>query len=309
MLYRDFGKLGWSVSAIGLGTWNIGNQWGAIDDATAWSTVRQAFHAGVNLFDVAESYGVPNGLSEERLGTGLAGIRHQVFVVSKIGHWGKRTGQGVPKTTVDMIRMCAHASLHRLRTEWLDVELCHESDIEDPSVYLEAFEVLKKNGRIRAYGISTNSLEVLKRFNVNDTCSVVQVDYSLLNREPEKAFLPYCKEHDIVVMVRGPLAKGLLSGNYDAGTTFTDDVRSRWNQPGPQRDGFLRNIEIINKLKATYQAGDEMVTAALRYVISHPANPVAIPGAKSPKQAKANAAAGERTLSYAELASLKALLD
>ncbi|MCY4606202.1 MAG: aldo/keto reductase, partial [Gemmatimonadetes bacterium] len=115
MLYRAFGRTGWQVSAIGLGTWNIGNQWGPIDEATAWDTVRTAFDCGVNLFDAAESYGTPNGLSEERLGSALAGIRHQVFVVSKIGNWGARTGQGVPKTTVDMIRLCAHASLHRLR--------------------------------------------------------------------------------------------------------------------------------------------------------------------------------------------------
>ena len=115
MLYRAFGRTGWQVSAIGLGTWNIGNQWGAIDEATAWDTVNTAFDCGVNLFDAAESYGTPNGLSEERLGRALAGIRHQVFVVSKIGNWGARTGQGVPKTTVDMIRLCAHASLHRLR--------------------------------------------------------------------------------------------------------------------------------------------------------------------------------------------------
>jgi len=158
MLYRPFGKTGWNVSAIGMGTWNIGNQWGELDDATSWATVRAAFDAGMNLFDTAESYGIPNGLSEERLGAGLAGIRHQVYVVSKIGNWGKRTGQGVPKTTVDMIRLCCHASLGRLHTDWLDVLLCHEGDIQDPSVYLEAFQVLKQRGRIRAYGISTNNL-------------------------------------------------------------------------------------------------------------------------------------------------------
>lgn len=308
MLYRAFGKLGWSVSAIGLGTWNIGNQWGPIDGSTAWATVRQAFDSGVNLYDVAESYGNPNGLSEERLGVALAGIRHRVIVVSKIGHWGERTGQGVPKTTVDMIRLCAHASLHRLRTDWIDVELCHEGNIEDPSVYLEAFEILKKNGRIRAYGISTNDLDVLKRFNVNGTCSVVQVDYSLLNRQPEDAFLPYCQEHGIAVMVRGPLAKGLLSGKYDEHTSFADDVRSRWNQPGPQRDSFLRNVAIVNKLKTRIQPGEAMVTMALRYVISHPANPVAIPGAKSPEQAKTNALAGYAALSEGELQSLNSLL-
>ena len=74
MLYRDFGRTGWKVSAIGLGTWNIGNQWGEVDDATSWATVRAAYDEGMNLFDTAESYGVPNGLSEERLGVCVPGL-------------------------------------------------------------------------------------------------------------------------------------------------------------------------------------------------------------------------------------------
>ena len=117
MILKDFGKLGWKVSAIGLGTWNIGNQWGDIDDDTAQATIKAAHDAGVNLFDTAESYGIPNGLSEDRLGIALAGMkRDDVYVISKVGNWGKRTGQGVPKTSVDMIRLCAHASLGRLQT-------------------------------------------------------------------------------------------------------------------------------------------------------------------------------------------------
>ena len=206
MLYRTFGKTGIKVSVIGLGTWNIGNQWGEIDDATAWATIHSALDNGVTLFDTAESYGTPNGLSEQRLGAALAGIRHHYTIVSKIGNWGKRTGQGVPKTTVDMIRLCGHAQLHRLRTDWMDVVLCHEGDIEDPSIYLEGFEVLKDEGRIRYYGISTNSLDVLKNFNRHNTCSVVQVDYSLLNRAPEQEFLPYCQENNIGVMIRGSIS-------------------------------------------------------------------------------------------------------
>jgi aryl-alcohol dehydrogenase-like predicted oxidoreductase len=308
MIYREFGKTGWDVSAIGLGTWNIGNQWGDVDDVAAWATVREAFESGVNLFDVAESYGVPNGLSEERLGTALAGIRHQVYVVSKIGHWGKRTGQGVPKTTADMIRLCAHASLHRLQTDYLDVELCHEGDIEDPSVYLEAFEMLKDRGRIRAYGISTDSLEVLKRFNANGTCSVVQVNYSLLNRAPEGEFFSYCQEHNIAVMVRGPLHRGLLAGKYDLESEFTDDVRQSWNKDGARREDYEAKIAQVEKLKGRFEPGNEMVTAALRYVISHPVDPVAIPGAKSPKQAAMNAAAGDKLFSPKELQDLRSLL-
>lgn len=309
MLYRPFGKLGWQVSAIGMGTWNIGNQWGEIDDTTAWATVRTAFDRGINLFDTAESYGIPNGLSEERLGTALAGLRHRVYLVSKIGHWGQRTGQGVPKTTVDMIRLCAHASLHRLRTDWHDVLLCHEGDIEDPSVYLEAFEMLKARGRVRAYGISTNSLEVLQRFNVNGTCDVVELDYSLLNRAPEADLLPYCQQHGIAVLVRGPLRKGLLSGKYTAASTFGDTVRSSWNPGGAQREQFEHEVALVERLKSVVQPGEEMVTAALRYVISHPSAPVAIPGAKSPQQATMNAAAGERLLTEAEIARLRAAVS
>jgi aryl-alcohol dehydrogenase-like predicted oxidoreductase len=308
MLYRPFGKTGWNVSAIGMGTWNIGNQWGELDDVTSWATVRAAYDAGMNLFDTAESYGIPNGLSEERLGVGLSGIRHQVYVVSKIGNWGKRTGQGVPKTTVDMIRLCCHASLGRLSTDWLDVVLCHEGGIEDPSVYLEAFEVLKQRGRIRAYGISTNDLAVLRRFDANGTCSVVEVDYSLLNRAPEEGLLPYCLEHGIAVLVRGPLRKGLLAGKYDADTVFTDTVRARFNAGESGREGYLQDVGQVEKLKAVLEPGTEMVTAALRYVISHPTHAVAIPGCKSPVQAQMNAAAGERSLSAAELAQLRALL-
>jgi len=309
VLYRPFGNLGWQVSAVGMGTWNIGNQWGELDEATSWATIRSAFEHGVNLFDTAESYGIPNGLSEERLGLGLAGIRHRVYVVSKIGHWGQRTGQAVPKNTVDMIRLCAHASLHRLRTDWLDVVLCHEGNIEDPRVYLDAFEMLKQRGRVRAYGISTDNLEVLRRFNMYGTCRVVEVDYSLINRAAESELLPYCQQHGIAILVRGPLRRGLLAGKFTRDTVFTDDVRSAWNVGGDQREQFERDLAQVEALKTAVRPGREMIMAALRYVISHPAAPVAIPGAKSPDQAASNAAAGERTLSDHEMETLLGALS
>ena len=305
MLYRAFGRTGWQVSAIGLGTWNIGNQWGPIDEATAWGTVRAAFDCGVNLFDAAESYGTPNGLSEERLGRTLAGIRQQVFVVSKIGHWGARSGQGVPKNTVDMIRLCAHASLHRLRTDWHDVLLCHEGDIADPSIYLDAFAALVEEGRLRAFGVSTDSLEVLQRFNARGDCSVVEVDYSLVNRQPEAEFLPYCQEQGIAVLARGPLAKGLLSGRYAKESVFTDEVRQPFNAGAAQRAEFEAKLAQVERLAEIAAPGQAMVAQALQYVISHPAVPVAIPGAKSPAQARANAAAGARLLPGDEMERLQ----
>lgn len=300
MLYRDFGKTGWKISAVGLGTWNIGNQWGAIDDATSWAIVRAAFDNGINLFDSAESYGIPNGLSEERLGTALSGIRHRVRVVTKIAYWGMRTGAGVPKTTPDLIRGCAHACLHRLRTDWVDVMLCHDGEIEDPSVYLEAFEMLKQRGRVLHYGISTDSLEVLKRFNVNGTCDVLEADYSLLNREPEEELFPYCRESGIAVLIRGPLAMGLLSGKYSAQTRFTDSVRSAWHKEAASQEAFEKKAARVDKLRSVVSPGREMVESALRFAFSHPVCPVVIPGATSPEQAAMNAAAGERELTAEE---------
>jgi aryl-alcohol dehydrogenase-like predicted oxidoreductase len=309
MIYREFGKLGWKVSAVGLGTWNIGNQWGEVSEADAFGTVRAAFDHGMNLFDTAEAYGAVNGLSEERLGVALSGIRHRVILVSKIGSWGTRTGQEVPKTTVDMIRLCGHAILHRLRTDWLDVVLCHKNELDDPTVYLDGFEALKKEGRIRAYGISTVNFDVLKKFNVRGTCDVVQVDYSLLNRAPEKEFLPYCMEHGIAVMVRGPLARGLLSGKYTKDTEFSDSIRKGWNKGEPQHEQYEKLIGKVDKLRTVLKPGDEMVQAAIRYVASHPISPVIIPGAKSPAQAAANAAAGESLMPEEERAKLAALAE
>jgi myo-inositol catabolism protein IolS len=308
MIQKEFGKLGWPVSAVGLGCWNIGNQWGDIDDVTAWATIRAAYDHGVTLFDTAESYGIPNGLSEMRLGVGLAGIRHNVRVVSKIGNWGKRNGEGIPKTSVDNIRISGHAILGRLRTDYIDAVLCHEGNVEDPTIYLEGFEALKAEGSIRAYGISTNSLDVLKRFNVNSTCRVVQVDYSLLNRAPEDEFLPYCHENGIAVMVRGPLAMGLLSGRYSKDTKFEDSVRARWHEDPERQAAFEDKIDKVERLKSAVEPGQPMITAALRFVITHPAVSVVIPGAKSPQQAITNAAAGDRVLTNAERANLVARL-
>lgn len=304
MILKEFGKLGWPVSAVSMGCWNIGNQWGELDDATAWATVRASYHHGVNLFDTAESYGIPGGLSEQRLGTALAGIRHNVYIVSKIGNWGKRTGDGVPKTSVDLIRLCGHGILGRLHTDYLDVVLCHEGNIEDPTIYLEGFEALKDEGYIRAYGISTHDLNALKRFNVNGTCSVVQVDYSLLNRAPEADFLPYCEAEGIAVMVRGPLAMGLLSGRYSKDTRFEDSVRAGWHNDPKRQAEFEAKIDKVEKLKSVVEPGQAMVTAALRYVISHPAVSTVIPGSKSPEQAATNAKAGDRLLDAGERAAL-----
>ena len=309
MIYRDFGRTGWKVSAIGLGSWNIGGQWGPVDDVTAYATIRRALDEGINLIDTAEAYGIPNGLSEQRVGVALAGIRHNYYVVTKIGNWARRIGHPIVREVPEHVILSAHACLYRLRTDWLDVVLCHEGGSKDPSIYLEAFEQLKTEGKVRHYGISTNELDVLKRFNANGRCSVVEVDYSLINRRPESEFFPYCQEQGIAVLIRGPLGKGLLSGKYDLNSAFDDTIRVGWNQGAHARTQLEDGLAVVEKLKSIVQPGEEMVTTALRYTISHPVAPVAIPGAKSADQVAINARAGERLLTTEEMARIRAALE
>ncbi len=300
--YRAFGNTGWLLSAMGLGTWNIGNQWGELSDAESFDIVRTAVDSGINLIDTAESYGIPHGLSESRLGQALSGIRHKVTLVSKIGHFGMRTGQMVPKTTPDMIRLCAYACLGRMRTDWVDLMLCHENDIEIPDVYIEGFEQLVREGVIRAYGISTDRLDVLRRFNQNGRCAAVELDYSLINRQAEADMLPYCLENGIGVLVRGPLAQGLLSGRYNAATHFADPVRAPFNEGGARRDEYLRKIAQVEEMAAAHP-GASLTDASLRYVASHETCPVALPGATNPRQVRQNAACGENLFTPAERAA------
>ena len=242
MIYRTFGKTGWRVSVVGLGTWNLGNQWGELSDQEATDILLTAIDNGMNLLDTAESYGIPNGMSELRIGKTLTpSMRDKLIIVSKIGNWGSRTGAPVPKTGVDAIRLCGHACLGRMQTDRIDVMLCHEGSIEDPSVYIEGFDTLCEEGFVRTYGISTNSLSVLKNFYElsNGVCAVVEVDYSLINRKPEAGFLDYCTEKNLGILVRGPLAKGVLSGKYNRESVFADTVRDDWN-PGQLRSRRIR---------------------------------------------------------------------
>jgi len=310
MLYRKIGKIETQASLIGMGCWNIGNQWGEMTDEQACDIIRAAYDNGITLFDTADSYGLPHGRSEMRLKKGLKGIRDQVVVVSKIGHFGSRTGQLVPKTSADMIRECGHASCGRMGIDHIDVLLCHEGGIKDPEIYIEGFRALRDEGYILEYGISTDNLEVLKHFYEvsGGECAVVEADYSLINRSCENnGFFDFCREKNIAVLVRGPLSKGLLSGKYDLNTEFTDTVRKGWNVGGAQRAQYEQLIAKLDAIKANLtDTGDmDLATYALRYIISNGITPMAIPGATSVKQVIANAKAGERLLSELELGFAK----
>ena len=308
MIQRTLGKTGWKVSAIGFGAWGIGGQWGAVERSAAIESVKAAYEAGVNFFDTADAYGEPQGLSEELTGQALRGVRDRVLIASKVGNWARRFDHPLSFTHPLHIKLCCHASLHRLGMDHLDLYQCHIGGLKQPEVFLQGFDELMKEGKIRAFGISTDSLEVLKLFNSAGQCAAVQCEYSLVNRRAEKELLPYCQQNNIGVIVRGPLGMGIATGKFTPETHFADSVRSSWNG-GTGREQFLKRLAVMDKLRFLETAARTMAQAALQFVISHPAVSVAIPGAKSPEQARANAAAGNSALEGEELKRAQAATE
>jgi myo-inositol catabolism protein IolS len=297
MQYRDLGKTGWRVSAVGMGCWGIGGQWGPVEEQEAITTVHKALDCGITLFDTADAYGL--GESERRLGKALHDRRDRALIATKVGNFGRRLGHPLSYATPQHVYLCCDASLHRLQTDTIDLYQCHIGSLADPTIFLEAFETLRQQGKIRAYGISSDSVDVVKQFDRDGNCAAVQINYSILSRGAEKALLPLCAERNIGVLLRGPLAKGLLAGKFSRESTFSDSVRSSWNE-GAERQRFLRDVERVEKLRFLARDGRTMAQAALQFVIGHPAVTCAIPGAKNPDQAEQNARAADGELTNDE---------
>ena len=308
MKYRVLGKTGWKVSAIGMGCWGIGGQWGPIEEKEAAATMQRTVEIGVNLFDTADAYGTEMGTSETLVGVALRPHREKVYIATKVGNWAQRFGQPLPYTHPLHIKGCCDASLYRLKTDYIDLYQCHIGGLEEPDIFLEAFEDLVQVGKIRAYGISTNFLDVLQRFNRDGNCAACQLNYSILSRAAESELLPYCLENNIGTLIRGPLVKGVLTGKFNANTTFTDSVRAGWNE-GTAHEEFLSNLGIVDGLKFLANESRNMTQAALQFVLAHPGVTCAIPGAKNVVQIETNAAAADGELPDDELQRIEQILE
>jgi myo-inositol catabolism protein IolS len=306
MRYRTLGKTGWQVSAVGMGCWGIGGQWGPVEEAEAIRTIHAAIDLGVNLFDTADSYGL--GVSEELVGKAVRGKRDDVFIATKVGNFARRQNQPLSFAIPEHVYLCCDASLGRMQTDHIDLYQCHIGNLEDPTVFLEAFDRLVERGKIRHFGISTNSLAVLQAFNRAGRCAAAQINYSILNRSAEGDILPYCRENNIGTLIRGPLAQGVLAGKFTAETRFSDSVRQSWNA-GAAHARFLQQVATVDALRFLERPGRSMAQAALQFVLANPAVTCPIPGAKNVAQITANATAADGELTAEELARVRALVE
>lgn len=282
-----------------MGCWGIGGQWGPVAESDALAAIESARDSGVNLFDTADAYGM--GRSEELVGKALGKRPEDVYIATKVGNWARRLGDELAFKTVHSVIQCCHASLYRLKTDTIDLYQCHIGKPERPEIFVEAFELLKQQGKIRQYAISTNDLDSLKALNANNGCASCQINYSILSRSAEKGILPYCLENNIGVLLRGPLAMGILTGKFNTESVFEDQVRQNWNHE-EGRVQFVKKVETAEQLKRLVTTERTLLDIALQFTLAHPAVTCPIPGMKNADQARANCAAADGELSSEDLA-------
>ncbi len=286
---RTLGKSGLAVTEIGIGLWAVGGDaWGPTDDQDSLSTIDVALDTGITFFDTADVYGT--GHSEELLGQAMKGRRDKFIVATKIGwlNFDSEHNQ-TAYNTVEKLIAGVESNLRRLQTDHVNIIQSH-IDFHDPTmeIFLEGFQKLKRDGKVLSYGVSTSDFEYLKAFNADGNCATLQTDYSILNRTAEAEIFPYCMENNIGVIVRGPLAMGILTGKFAPDTQFREgDFRRRWQDNPEEYKTYLEDLAKVEKLRPL--ANDRtMAQLALQFVIAHPAVTVVIPGAKTTKQLKDN---------------------
>jgi len=289
---RTLGKSGIKVTVIGTGLWAVGGGWGPVDDKNALAAIEASLESGVNFFDTADVYG--GGHSEELLGKAMRGRRDQFVVGTKIGWVGYDGNNNRSQyDSVDKLIAGVEQSLRRLQTDYVDLIQDHIFYLEpNTDIFLEGFRKLQRDGKVRAYGLSSSDFAFIKEFNSDGHCATLQTDYSILNRTAEEAIFPYCQSNNIGVIVRGALAMGILTGKFNAETRFSDgDFRRNWHEKPDENRVFVEDLEKVERLRQLTH-GRALSQLALRFVIDHPAVTAVIPGARTPEQACENVKAG-----------------
>ena len=321
MLYHENGRVGLQ-SVIGLGCWNFGGQWNnKVSKDAAIEIIRYAIDHGITFVDVAESYGIPDGQCEILLGEALAnGYREKVTLISKVGWYARRTADYFSAVdgywrkqakkafnqlyrfkevdfnhrTPELLRLCGHACCGRLKTDYVDILLCHDDKPKDASSFITAFRQLRDEGFIRYYGISTNDIGALQRFYElsNGECAACECDYSLLNRRAETELFKFCHKNNIAIFTRGTLERGILSGKYTASSSFDESCREAWNLGGKAHKQYLNEITEVEKLVKTIEP-EKISKIAYQFAFSHEVHPCVVTGCTCLEQLKDNLAAAE----------------
>ena len=298
---RTLGRTGRTVSVIGLGTWQLGSDWGEVNPDDAHAVLDASVDAGVTLFDTADVYG--DGRSERFIGEYLAGRPgHGITVATKMG---RREAQDPANYTLDRFRAWTDRSRENLGVERLDlVQLhCPPSPVFSSEAVYDALDTLVDDGAIADYGVSVETTDDALTAIARPGIASVQIILNAFRLKPLDRVLPAAREAGVGIIARVPLASGLLSGKYSSDTTFSDNDHRNYNREGKAFDvgetfsgvDFEHGLAAAQEFaRAAKEANPDLspAQAALAWVAQLDGVSSVIPGARNPEQARANAAAG-----------------
>jgi aryl-alcohol dehydrogenase-like predicted oxidoreductase len=316
---RAFGRIGRQVSVVGLGTWQLGSDWGPVDDAGALAILAAAVDAGVTFLDTADVYG--DGRSERLIGRFLAelgsGGAQDLVVATKMG---RRGPQDPAEFTLDNFRSWTDRSRDNLRVDTLDlVQLhCPPTPVFGSDAVYDALDTLVADKRVAAYGVSVETCDEALAAIARPNVASVQIVFNALRRKPLERVLPAAQAAGVGIIARVPLASGLLSGRYRHDTVFAADDHRTYNRHGEEFDvgetfsgvDYDTGVDVATEFAGLAPQGMTPAQMALRWVIQQPGVTSVIPGARTVDQALANAAAAPLPpLPDATLAAIEVLYD
>jgi len=316
---RAFSRIGRPVSVVGLGTWQLGADWGPVDDAEAFAILSAAIEAGVTFLDTADVYG--DGRSERLIGRFLGDLQgsgaDDVFVATKMG---RRGPQDPAQFTQDNFRLWTDRSRANLGVDTLDlVQLhCPPGPVLDADAVYDALDTLVAEKRVAAYGVSVETCDEALTAIARPNVASVQIILNAFRRKPLERVLPAAQAAGVGIIARVPLASGLLSGRYGRDTVFAADDHRNFNRHGEAFDvgetfsgvDYDTGVEAATEFARLAPEGMTPAQAALRWVIQQPGVTSVIPGARTVEQSRANAAAAQLpALPDATLAAIQELYD
>jgi aryl-alcohol dehydrogenase-like predicted oxidoreductase len=311
MEYRELGRTGWKVSAIGLGTWAMGGSWGAVDDRQSLATLNRALDLGVNFFDTADVYG-----SEPLLGQLRRQRNEPFYIATKLG---VTLNPDARAYTRENMTACVDASLRSLGVEAIDLLQLHVPPIE---VYnAKVFGVLDDlvtQGKIRHYGVSVERIVEAEKAIEFPGVQSVQIIFNMFRRRPAEGFFALAKRRGVGIIARVPLASGLLTGRMTNSTTFAPDDHRAFNRQGQEFDqgetfsgvDYETGLAAVEELRSLVPPEATMAQMALRWILMFDDVTCAIPGAKRPAQAEDNISAADLPpLSDSVMEEIRAIYD
>jgi aryl-alcohol dehydrogenase-like predicted oxidoreductase len=299
MNYRIFGRTGFKISEVSFGAWAIGADWGNVDDKDASAALRKAVETGINFFDTADVYGM--GRSEKLVSQLRRDFGDTIIIATKAGR--KIDPHIYENYTPGRIRGFVEDSLKNMGLEALDLVQLHcppYQSIYDPAIYHE-MDKLVDEGKLKNYGVSVEKVEEAMKAIEHPNVKTVQIIFNMFRQRPIEKFFIEAVERRIGIIVRVPLASGMLTGKMNKKSTFSKDDHRNYNREGKAFDvgetfsgvNFDKGLAAVEELKTICPEGATMPQFALQWILMHQAVSCVIPGAKNPMQVEDNAAASD----------------